>query len=63
MKFRIFIRIRSNKNSFPLDPSGKRSISQLKESGIDKYTYPFDYFYAKSFEKKDNKKLLLKGQK
>lgn len=61
---RTFIRIRSNKNSFPLDPSGKRSISMLKEAGIDQKTNPFSYFDGKTQKvtKKKIKKLSLNEQ-
>lgn len=40
----LFIRIRDNKESFPLDPSGKRSISTLKKIGIDDKTLSFNEF-------------------
>lgn len=41
---KLFIRIRDNKESFPLDPSGKRSISTLKKIGIDDKTLSFNEF-------------------
>lgn len=41
VKNRIYLRFRSNIESFPLDPSGKRSISTLRKIGIDNKTLSF----------------------
>ncbi len=38
----LFYRIRDNIESFPLDPSGKRSVSTLKRIGIDEKTHMFN---------------------
>lgn len=54
------IKFRNNKKSFPLDPSGKRSISTLTETGIDDKTYSFEYFYNKSHRLKQNNTKSLK---
>lgn len=37
----LYVRIRGNEESFPLDPSGKRSISTLRREGVDEYCIPF----------------------
>lgn len=52
----LYIRLRDNIESFPLDPSGKRSISTLTRIGIDEKTIPYSEFkkqYQKS-SKKEN---------
>ena len=59
-----YIKIRNNEDSFPIDPSGKRSISMLKDEGIDNNTQPFSYFYGKNepINKQKLKRLYLKEQ-
>lgn len=42
VKDKLYIRFRDNKESFPLDPSGKRSTSTLKRVGIDEKTISFN---------------------
>jgi len=39
---KLYFRFRDNVESFPLDPSGKRSISTLKMNGIDDKTLSFE---------------------
>lgn len=46
----LYIRFRSNEESFPLDPSGKRSTSTLRREGIDEYCISFNDLSA-SFSK------------
>ena len=48
----LYFRLRDNCESFPLDPSGKRSLSTLRKIGIDDKTLSFDEL--KNFNKKEN---------
>lgn len=51
----LYIRFRSNEESFPLDPSGKRSTSTLRREGVDEYCIPFSELSATfSQNSKDN---------
>ena len=59
IKDKLFIRIRDNIESFPLDPSGKRSISTLKRIGLDEKTVPYKDFEKNIFNNNDNKKMTL----
>ena len=59
IKDKLFIRIRDNIESFPLDPSGKRSISTLKRIGLDEKTVPYRDFEKNIFNNNDNKKMIL----
>ena len=59
IKDKLFIRIRDNTESFPLDPSGKRSISTLKRIGLDEKTVPDKDFEKNIFNNNDNKKMTL----
>lgn len=61
IKDRLFIRLRDNIESFPLDPSGKRSLSTLKRNGIDEKTISFGEF--KSIIIKDHNKTLKLNKK
>ena len=54
VKDKLYIRFRDNKESFPLDPSGKRSTSTLKRVGIDEKTISFNDL-KKKYLKKDAK--------
>ena len=56
VKDKLYIRFRDNKESFPLDPSGKRSISTLKKVGIDEKTISFNDL-KKKYLKEDAKML------
>ena len=59
IKDKLFIRIRDNIESFPLDPSGKRSISTLKRIGLDEKTVPYRDFEKNIFNNNNNKKMTL----
>lgn len=54
VKDKLYIRFRDNKESFPLDPSGKRSTSTLKRVGIDEKTISFNDL-KKKYLKEDAK--------
>lgn len=56
VKDKLYIRFRDNKESFPLDPSGKRSTSTLKKVGIDEKTISFNDL-KKKYLKEDTKML------
>ena len=56
VKDKLYIRFRDNKESFPLDPSGKRSTSTLKKVGIDEKTISFNDLKKKCL-KEDTKML------
>lgn len=56
VKDKLYIRFRDNKESFPLDPSGKRSTSTLKRVGIDEKTISFNDL-KKKYLKEDAKML------
>lgn len=56
VKDKLYIRFRDNKESFPLDPSGKRSTSTLKRVGIDEKTVSFNDL-KKKYLKEDAKML------
>lgn len=56
VKDKLYIRFRDNKESFPLDPSGKRSINTLKKVGIDEKTISFNDL-KKKYLKEDAKML------
>lgn len=56
IKEKLFIRLRNNVESFPLDPSGKRSLSTLKKIGIDEKT--ISYMEFKNSIEKGNEKIL-----
>ncbi len=58
VKDKLYIRFRDNKESFPLDPSGKRSISTLKKVGIDEKTISFNDLKKKNL--KEDAKMLKK---
>lgn len=51
--------MRDNIESFPLDPSGKRSLSALSKTGIDDKTIQYDEFKNK-LNPQQGKKLVLK---
>ena len=53
LKEKLYFRFRDNIESFPIDPSGKKSLSTLKNIGIDSETLSFD-------ELKNNKHKVLK---
>jgi long-chain acyl-CoA synthetase len=59
IKEKLFIRVRDNSESFPLDPSGKRSISTLKRIGIDEKTVLYSDFKSNIMNKTNNKTLKL----
>lgn len=59
IKDKLFIRIRDNIESFPLDPSGKRSISTLKRIGLDEKTLSYKDFEKNIFGSNNNKKMTL----
>ena len=59
IKNNLFIRMRDNIESFPLDPSGKRSLSTLSKTGIDDKTIQYDEFKNK-LNPQQGKKLVLK---
>lgn len=62
VKNQLYFRIRDNNESFPLDPSGKRSISTLKKIGIDEKTLPFDVL-KNSFDFEDiDQNVLIKSK-
>lgn len=42
----LYIRFRNNEESFPLDPSGKRSTSELRREGVDEHCIPFNELSA-----------------
>ena len=57
---RIFIRFRSNDESFPIDPSGKRSIRRLQEEKLYRAKSFYDIKYhemymAKTLSMKEKK--------
>lgn len=58
VKDKLYIRFRDNKESFPLDPSGKRSTSTLKRVGIDEKTISFNDLKKKYL--KEDAKILTK---
>ena len=60
LKKRIFIRFRSNDESFPIDPSGKRSIRRLQEEKLYRAKSFYDIKYhemymAKTLSMKEKK--------
>lgn len=64
IKANFYFRIRDNEESFPLDPSGKRSISTLTELGIDNKTLSYNEFNSQFIkEKKPKVKTLTKSRK
>lgn len=60
VKDKLFFRFRDNKESFPLDPSGKRSLSTLKNIGIDDKTISFAEL--KNYYEDENVKSLKKSR-
>ena len=52
IKNRLYFRIRNNEESFPLDPSGKRSLSTLINTGIDEKTLSFSELENNCLEEK-----------
>ena len=58
VKDMLYFRIRNNIESFPLDPSGKRSLSTLTRIGIDDKTISFRELNCKYME--NNTKTLKK---
>lgn len=57
---KLYFRFRSNEESFPLDPSGKRSISTLKQIELDEKTISFNEIENKVPYKKDEPLKVLK---
>lgn len=55
----LYIRIRNNEESFPLDPSGKRSISALRLQGLDEQCISFSEFKSKCNKIKGKTKRLI----
>ena len=62
LRDKIFIRVRDNIESFPLDPSGKRSISTLTQLGIDNKTLLYSEFKDEILSTRvdENNKVLVK---
>ena len=60
VKNKLFIRIRDNIESFPLDPSGKRSLSTLIMTGVDNKTFTYNEFKNTIYhtDKKEEIKIL-----
>lgn len=66
VKENLYIRMRDNIESFPLDPSGKRSISTLRNNGIDDKTMPYSEFKTSlnlSAQEQNYKKLVKSSNK
>lgn len=61
VKNKLFFRLRDNLESFPLDPSGKRSLSTLRRIGIDEKTLSFEELKEKYLYEEETKTLTLKG--
>ena len=55
---KLYFRFRDNVESFPLDPSGKRSISTLSKIGIDEKTFSFEQWKKKYTVEKEKVKIL-----
>lgn len=55
---KLYFRFRDNVESFPLDPSGKRSISTLSKIGIDEKTFSFEQWKKKYTVEKEKVKSL-----
>lgn len=55
VKEKLFFRLNTNEESFPLDPSGKRSLSKLKKIGIDEKTVAYEDLKKKYCKSKDKK--------
>lgn len=54
---KLYFRLRDIKESFPIDPSGKRSLSILEKLGVDDKTLSFSELQSKYGAEKNAKKL------
>lgn len=61
IKDNLYFRFRDNAESFPIDPSGKRSISTLRRLGMDDKTLSFDELQRKYNNNKN--KVYIKSRK